>query len=119
MNSPGVGMALLTENFSSLSIDLEDFACAGRYRVTFPQTVLTDQDTPVPFAESLPISINILDDYTLEGLEYFQVHIVEISDHIRVRIGERDAVNVTILDDDSTSESFIILGNFQIGGIYN
>lgn len=120
MNSLGVGMALiyLVEIFSSFSIDLEDYSSAGRYHVTFPQTVLTDQDTPAPFAESFPFSINISDDHILEGLEYFQVHIVETSELILVRIGQRNTVNVTILDDEgfSTSESFIILANLLIRG---
>ena len=71
----------------------------------FRQTVVTDSDIPAPFVDSLPITINITDDTIFEGLEYFQPRIVETSDLIRVRIGQRDTVNVTIIDDDS--ESFV------------
>ena len=71
----------------------------------FRQTTFTDTDTPAPFADSLPITINIMDDTIFEGLEYFQARIVDTSDLIRVRIGQRDTVNVTIIDDDS--ESFV------------
>ena len=67
----------------------------------FRQTAFTDTDTPAPFADSLPITINITDDTIKEGLEYFQVRIVETSDLIRVRICQRDTVNVTIIDDHS------------------
>ena len=73
----------------------------------YRQTTFTDTDTPAPFADSLPITINITDDTILEGLEHFQVRIVETSDLIRVRIGQRDTVNVYIIDDDS--ESFVSL----------
>ena len=73
----------------------------------FRQTTFTDTDTPAPFADSLPITINITNDTIFEGLEYFQAHIVETSDLIRVRICQQDTVNVTIIDDDS--ESFISL----------
>ncbi len=48
-----------------------------------------------------------MEDYVFEGVEYFQAHIVETSDSIRVRIGQ-DTVNVTITD----SESFIRLKCF-------
>ena len=89
------------------SADPEDYSSAGHYRVEFCQTTFTDTDTPAPFADSLPITINIMDDAICEGLEYFQVHIVNTSDSMRVRIDQRDAVNVTIIDDDS--ESFIII----------
>ena len=67
----------------------------------FRQTVATDTDTPKPFADSFPITINITDDTIFEGLEYFQVRIVETSDLIRVRIGQRDTINVTVIDDES------------------
>ena len=73
----------------------------------FRQTTFIDTDTPAPFADSLPITINITDDTIFEGLEYIQAHIVETSDLIRVRIGQQDTVNVTIIDDDS--ESFVDL----------
>ena len=73
----------------------------------FRQTTFTDADTPAPFADSLPITINITDDTIFEGLEYFQARIVNTSDFIRVRTGQRDTVNVTIIDDDS--ESFVSL----------
>ena len=83
------------------SADLKDYSSAGRYRVEFCLTTFTDTDTPAPFADSLPITINITDDTIFEGLEYFQARIVNTSDLIRVRIGQRDTVNVTIIDDDS------------------
>ena len=69
----------------------------------FPQTAFTDTDTPAPFADSLPITFNITTDNITEGLEYFQVRLVETSDFIRVRIGQQDTVNVTITDDNSES----------------
>ena len=50
-----------------------------------------------------------MEDYVFEGVEYFQAHIVETSDSIRVRIGQ-DTVNVTITD----SESFIRLKCFLL-----
>ena len=75
----------------------------------FCQTAFTDTDTPAPFADSLPITINITDDTATEGLEYFQARIVETSDFIRVRIGQRDTVNVTINDDNSESAIFYIM----------
>ena len=93
--------------FSCHSADPADYSSAGRYRVEFRQTTFTDTDTPAPFADSLPITINITDDTILEGLDYFQARIVNTSDLIRVRIGQRDTVNVTIIDDDS--ESFVSL----------
>ena len=73
----------------------------------FCQATFTDTDTPAPFACVLIITINITDDTICEGQEYFQARIVETSDSIRMRIGQRDTVNVTITDDDS--ESFISL----------
>ena len=78
----------------------------------FRQTTFTDTDTPAPFADSLPISINITDDNILEGLEYFQARIVNTSDFIRVRIGQQDTINVTVIDDDS--ESFVSLVNSSV-----
>ena len=47
-----------------------------------------------------PILIDIVNDDVIEGVEYFQAHIVETSDVVRVRIGQ-DTVNVTINDNDS------------------
>ena len=93
--------------FSCYSVDPEDYSGAGLYRVEFRQTVFTDTDTPAPFADSLPITINITDDTIFEGLEYFQARIVNTSDLIRVKICPNDTVNVTIIDDES--ESFISL----------
>ena len=78
----------------------------------FRQTVFTDTDTPAPFADSLPITINITVDTIKECLEYFQVRIVETSDSIRVRIGQQDTVNVTIFDDDSKSALFLCYSVF-------
>ena len=83
----------------------------------FRQTAFTDTDTPVPYADSLPITINITDDTIFEGLEYFQARIVNTSDLIRVRIGQRDTVNVTIIHD--SSEFFISLSpacRLSVGG---
>ena len=93
--------------FSCHSAEPADYSSAGSYRVEFCQTAFTDTDTPAPFADSLPITINIIDDTIFEGLEYFQARIVSTSDSMRVRIGQRDTVSVTIIDDDS--ESFIML----------
>ena len=85
------------------SADPEDYSSSGPYRVDFRQTTFTDTDTPAPFADSLPITINITNDNIFECLEYFQVRIVNTSDPIRVRICPEDTVNVTIIDDDSKS----------------
>ena len=74
------------------------------YNVTFLQTVFTDGDEPAITALSTPIRITITDADVLEGVEYFQAHIVQTSNEFRVRIGQ-DRVNVTIIDDDR--ESFI------------
>ena len=93
------------------SADPADYYGAGRYRVEFSQTAFTDTDSPAPFADSLPITINITDDTIFEGLEYFQARIVETSDLFRVKIGQQNTVNVTIVDDDS--ESFISLVRYQ------
>ena len=93
--------------FSCHSADPEDYSGAGYHRVDFLQTAFTDTDTPEPSACSLPITINITDDTIFEGLEYFQVRIVNTSDSIRVRICQQDTVYVNIIDDES--ESFISL----------
>jgi len=74
------------------------------YNVTFRQTAFTDGDEPANAALSSPIRITITDDDVLEGVKYFQAHIAQTSDEVRVRIGQ-DRVNVTIIDDDR--ESFI------------
>ena len=83
----------------TLSADPEDYSGAARYNVTFCQTVLTDTQTPAIFAVSSPILIDIVDDDTFEGVEYFQARIVETPDRIRVMIGQ-DTVNVTITDSE-------------------
>ena len=70
--------------------------------MTFRQTVFTDGDVPTNTASSSPILINITSDDIFEGVEYFQVRIVETSDIFRVRIGQ-DTVNVTITDSESCS----------------
>ena len=86
------------------SSDPEDYTGARkRYNVTFPQTTYTDQEDPASFAVSLPISIDITDDDSLEDVEYFQARIVETSDRFRVKIGQRDTVNVTITEEKSES----------------
>ena len=82
------------------SADPEDYSSAQYYNVTFRQTVSTDQDTPASSAVSLPFSINITDDDILEELEYLQIQIVETSS-LKVKIGQRNTINVTIIDDDS------------------
>ena len=99
-----------------LSIDYNDYSSPRRYNVTLPQTVVTDQDTPSPFVV-FPTSIDILDDNMLEDNEYFQVRIVGTSDLNRVRIGQRDTANVTILDDESTGKSCIGLAILLISGL--
>ena len=68
--------------------------------MTFRQTAFTDGEDPADNALSAPILIDIVSDDVFEGVEYFQAHIVETSDDVRVRIGQ-DTVNVTINDDDS------------------
>ena len=50
---------------------------------------------------STPFFIDIVDNVIFEGMEYFQVQIVETSDRFRVKIGPQGTVNVTIIDDDS------------------
>lgn len=95
----------------------EDYSSATHHRVTFPQTVLTDRDTPNSFSQSFPISINITDDDIAEGLEVFKALIVGTSYSSRVRIGQHNIVNVNIIDDDS--ESFIsfrhdIIGRYSV-----
>ena len=70
------------------------------YNVTFRQTTFTDVENPAPTTLSSPILINITNDDIFEGMEYFQAHIVETSDSIRVKIGQ-DTVNVTIIDSES------------------
>ena len=66
--------------------------------MTFRQTAFTDGEDPDDTALSSPILIDIVNDDVSEGVEYFQAHIVETSDEVRVRIGQ-DTVNVTINDD--------------------
>ena len=50
---------------------------------------------------SPPFFIDIVDNVIFEGVEYFQIQIVETSDRFRVKIGPQGTVNVTITDDDS------------------
>ena len=70
--------------------------------MTFRQTVFTDGDVPTNTALSSPILINITSDDIFEGVEYFQVRIVETSDEFRVRIVQ-DTLNITITDSESCS----------------
>ena len=72
--------------------------------MTFRQTAFTDGDYPALFTLSYPIIIDITNDDIAEGVEYFQAHIVDTSDRLRVRIGQ-DTINVTITD----SKSYISL----------
>ena len=95
--------------FHCLSADPEDYSSAGRYNVSFSQTVLLDIFEPRPIAQSSPIVIDIVSDDTFEGIEYFQARIVETSDRFRVRIGPQNTVNVTIID----SESLILSDKFS------
>ena len=83
-----------------LTADPEDYSSAMHYNVTFRQTALTDRDVPANTTLSSPILINITNDDTFEGVEYFQARIVETSDIFRVRIGQ-DTVNFTITDSES------------------
>ncbi len=66
--------------------------------MTFRQTAFTDGEDPADNAFSSPILIDIVNDDAFEGMEYFQAHIVETSDNVRVKIGQ-DTVNVTINDE--------------------
>ena len=68
--------------------------------MTFRQTAFTDGEDPDDTAFSFPILIDIVNDDVFEGVEYFQAHIAETSDEVRVRIGH-ETVNVIINDDDS------------------
>ena len=86
--------------FRYLTADPEDYSSAMHYNVTFRQTALTDRDVPANTTLSSPILINITNDDTFEGVEYFQARIVETSDIFRVRIGQ-DTVNFTITDSES------------------
>ena len=70
------------------------------YNATFRQTAFTDGEDPDDTALSSPILIDIVNDDVFEGVEYFQAHIAETSDEVRVRIGQ-ETVNVTIYDIDS------------------
>ena len=83
-----------------LTADLEDYSSAVHHNVTFRQTAFADGDEPENTALSSPILFNITNDDIFEGGEYFQAHIVETSDEVRVRIGQ-DTVNVTIIDSES------------------
>ncbi len=68
--------------------------------MTFRQTVSTDGDQPENTALSSPIVIDITNDDIIEGVEFFQAHILETSDEVRVRIGQ-GTVNITIIDSES------------------
>ena len=81
-----------------LSTDPDDYSSARSYNATFRQTAFTDGEDPDDTALSSPILIDIVNDDVSEGVEYFQAHIVETSDEVRVRIGQ-DTVNVTINDE--------------------
>ena len=83
-----------------MTADPEDYSSTGRYNVTFPLTAFTDGDSPSNTALSSPIVINITNDDTFEGVEYFRARIVETSDRFRVRIGQ-DTVNINITDSES------------------
>ena len=68
--------------------------------MTFRQTAFTDGGDPDDTALSSPILIDIINDDSFEGGEYFRARIVETSDRFRVEIGQ-DSVNVTITDSES------------------
>ena len=95
--------------FHCLSADPEDYSSAVRYNVSFSQTALLDIFEPLAVAQSSPIVINITSDDTFEGIEYFQARIVETPDSVRVRIGQDQSINVTIID----SESLILSDKFS------
>ena len=88
--------------------DPKDYSSSARYNMTFRQTTFTDGGQPAPTTLSSPISNFILDDDVFEGVEYFQVRILETSDPIRVRIG-LDTVNVMITDGEPDSRTLFAL----------
>ena len=69
--------------------------------MTFRQTAVSDRGVPANTALSFPILIDITNDDIYEGVEYFRARIVETSDWIRVKIGQKNTVNVTINDSES------------------
>ena len=69
-----------------------------QYNVTFSQTVIFDTDSPQPFADSIPVAINLTSDQILNNTDFFQMKIVETSDLLRVRIGQRNTTCVNIND---------------------
>ena len=79
-----------------LYTDRDDYSSAMSYNVTFRQTAFTDGEDPDDTALSSPILIDIVNDNTFEGVEYFQAHIVKASDKVRI---DQDTVNVTINDE--------------------
>ena len=81
--------------------DPEDWEEARQYRVQFRLTRTSDRIAPLGEAESEPIILNIINDAIYEGDEVFMCRIVSTSDAATVRIGPRNEVPVTIVDDDS------------------
>ena len=81
--------------------DPEDWEEARQYQVEFRLTRTSDRIAPLKVAESEPIILNITNDTIYEGDEVFTCRIVSTSDNATVKIGPRNEVPVTIVDDDS------------------
>ena len=81
--------------------DPEDWEEARQYRVQFRLTRTSDRIAPLGETESEPIILNITNDTIYEGDEVFTCRIVSTSDAATVKIGPRNEVPVTIVDDDS------------------
>ena len=90
-----------TPSFMYSCTDPEDWGEARQYHVQFRLTRTSDQLAPLGEAESEPIILNITNDAIYEGDEVFTCRIVSTSDAPTVRIGPRNEVPVTIVDDDS------------------
>ena len=90
-----------TPTFMYSGADPEDLGEARRYRVPFRLTRTSDQLAPLEEAESEPIVLNINNDANYKGDVVFTFRIVSTSDAPTVRIGPRNEVPVTIVDDDS------------------
>ena len=89
-----------TPSFMYSCTDPEDWEEAREYHVQVRLTRTSDQLAPLGEAESVPIVLNINNDAIYEGDEVFTCHIVSTSDAPTVKIGSRNEVPVTIVDDD-------------------
>ena len=72
-----------------------------QYHVRFRLTTTSDQRPPPGVAEPEPIVLNIINDAIHEGDVVFTCRIDTTSDAATVKIGPRNEVPVTIVDDDS------------------